>query len=617
MSKARSVFWVVMSVSVGTVVSVPVLIGTTWAATMPSWNAPKVQQSAEQQQLKPWAPPIRAGNRTQSTATRFRPAIRSPFRTWEKLWAVIWWGSRVSAPVQSAVTVRNQSICRGDMNRQIGSIVEQTVRAINAGKDGDAAKLLARFQDRLMCLDIKSMWTIDFVMAAFMANASMLPPMQRDQAVKGMLNIALLVFDQIQYTGRSYSLPVFFYHRKQVSRALENYSGKELGLWFYDYSSGTMRRYTFDRKQPGFSNGLMAMISRPSRFANGACSITEMVGQGFRCNGVPGGKSGGGGGAGASASAGGQLSCMTAAASMSGMQRQMSCMARAGSGGNSVSSWMARARPSINMRGVLDDFCSGRTGEDPVSPVDAASHDESLFDTAKKAWNDFTTSLFSGSDSNAGQSGNNQKSGSSMTVDMDCVANSWGEESAKSCTTITLANFDNGSSSNMPADGGTVDGTGGCRASTNAIARANRLFKCTGSGGRPGSGGAGGPLAGQNAPGTRSMPAPGSAGGAGGMSGLMACAVQGGSLVRTSMNDRRCSQSMCTPGQSCSCNGGGGSAPAEVRQQIQRTIFSPNRSNIGARDPRPDSDVGGAPRFGGAGDPATNPFGGKSPGGGR
>jgi len=163
--------------------------------------------------------------------------------------------------------------------------------------------------------------------------------------------------------------------------------------------------------------------------------------------------------------------------------------------------------------------------------------------------------------------------------------------------------------------GGGANGV--CGNSTNAVARANALFNCTGAGG--GAPSAGRALGGQNAPGTRSMPQPGSGVGGGGMSGLMACAVQGGSLVRTSMNDRRCRQSMCAPGQSCSCNGGGGGTPPVVRQQVQRTLNNPNNPNIGARDPRVGGAVGGAPRWGGPRGVGGgfNPLGGKGPRGGR
>ena len=601
--------------------------GPARAGNMPGWSAPTVQPSATQRQLKRVTPSHRTGNRLQPAAMRSHPRV-SQFQTWEQLWGAVWRSSRASAPVQAAATVRSHSICQGDMNSQIDSIVVQTVRAINARKNGDAARLLAQFQDKLLCLDVKSMWTLDFLMAAFMANASMLPSQQRNQAVKGMLNMMLLVFDQIQYTGRSYSLPVLFHMRGHVQRALANYSGHELGLWFYDYQSGAMQRYTFDQKQPQFSNGLMKMISVPARFANGACSITEMVGQGFKCGGIPGSKSGGGGG-GMPASAGGQLACMTAAASMSGVQGQMRCMVRSGGGGNSVGSWMSRARPSINMRGVLDGFCSGTTSEPPTPKVyeeNPAEHSESglcgpgtVCRAAVNIWESVGSWLSgSSSDSSSGETASSGGSGRQLTEEQkrklddfsaaddaeDRRINREVEEWRKR-TDPTRA----GGASGMSAE------SSGCGASTNAVARANRLFSCTGTGGgRPGSSG---PLTGQNAPGARSMPAPGSSGGGGGMSGLMACAVQGGSLVRMSMNDRRCQQSMCAPGQSCSCNGGGGSAPAAAQEQVQRTIFSPNRANIGARDPRPDSGVGGAPRWGGAGGPVTGPFGGRGPTGGR
>jgi len=321
------------------------------------------------------------------------------------------------------------------------------------------------------------------------------------------------------------------------------------------------------------------------------------------------------------ASSGGQLACMSAAASVSGLGGELRCMARAGGGtGGSIGSWMARARPSLHMRGILDDFCTGRTGSDPANPYGLKTFPEgdAQHEEAKKkgAWARFKAWVNSKLDyTSGGDSGSAPDAG---TPDAGIPP----EKKAG------LSNFIDDkpapelddADETRPGGSGLSEDASGCGASTNAVARANRLFSCTGTGGgRPGSGGSTSPLAGQNAPGTQSMPAPGSAGGyagGGGMSGLMSCAVQGGSLVRTSLNDSRCSQSMCPPDQSCSCEGGGG-APAEIRGQVRRGIFSPNRPGIGARDPRPDdTGTGGAPIWGGAG-PSTDPLGGSGPTGGR
>ncbi len=594
------------------------------AGNMPGWDGPAVQAPASQQQPRWATTPERTANRPQVTATRARPGA-SPFRTWEQLWGAVWSRAR-SIPIQTAATVRNHSVCRGDISDRIGTLAVQTARAINAGRDGDAARFLARFQDKLMCLNVKSMWGMDLTMAAFLAKATQLPARQRDQAMKGFLNMALLVFDQIQYTGRSYSLPVLYHTRGHVQRVLAGYSGQELGLWFYDYQSGAMQRHTFDQKNSQFRDGLLGMVSRPGRFAQGACSTTAMVGHGFRCRGIRGGRARGWAGR-MHATSGGRLACMTAAASAGGMQGQLRCMARAGGGGGSIGSWMARAKPSLNIRGVLDGFCSGATSEPPK--LDEYEENPVEHSEAKKKgwWASFMDSLdimeTGGSDSSRGGSGSAGRSQGGLRewteADTESFLQENREREARARAMEQKKNYKLDEFKWQPGrDSSMSEDSSGCGDPTNAVARANRLFNCTGmGGGRPGSGGSTGPLVGQNAPGTRSIPQPGSAGGAGGMSGLMSCAMQGGSLVRTSMNDRRCQQSMCAPGQDCACNGGGGSASPEVQGQVQRSVFSPNRPNIGARDPRPDSGVGGVPRWGGAGGPAADPLGGKGPGGER
>ncbi|MFQ5736502.1 MAG: hypothetical protein ACE5GY_06515 [Thermodesulfobacteriota bacterium] len=559
-----------------------------------------------------------AGRRTLRGARRRGKRARpARFRNYEELWSAVWKRGESTYRLRAAVTVRNVPLCAGDVAGRINAIVMDTARSIIARKYGDAARSLAEFQDRLMCLDVKSMQALDFMMAAFMANATELPAKQRRKAVKGVLNAMLLVFDQIQYTGRSYSLPVLYHMRGHVDRALATYSGEELGLWFYDYGSGAMVRRTFGARDARFKNGLMGMLSNPGRFRNGECTMLEMASQGFSCGGVPGlGSGGGGGGGGMPASSGGALGCMTSAAAAGGLHGQLQCMAKAGGTGGFDA---GKGHPGLSMNGILDGFCTGATSKDPPQ-LEWFKKDKSVEHSKakKKGW---WTSLKASLDITSSDSGSAPDAG---TPDGGAKYTPEQIENMKKIPSLTAEErrIDREAEEwrKRTAPKSISEDASGCGASTNAVARANRLFSCTGIGGGA-PGGDGGPLAGQNAPGTRSTPAPGSSGGyssGGGMSGLMSCAAQGGSLVRTSMNDKRCSQSMCAPGQSCSCNGGGSATP-EMKEQVRRGIFSPNRPNVGAKDPRPDdTGVGGNPTWGGGGSgPSTNPFGGRGTRGGR
>lgn len=311
------------------------------------------------------------------------------------------------------------------------------------------------------------------------------------------------------------------------------------------------------------------------------------------------------------AAGGGMLGCMTAAAVSGGLHGHLQCMVRSGSGGGFDA---GKGHPGIMMKGVLDGFCGGKTGEDPAdefTQVRPSDHEN-----ASKAGKSILDNFLSWFSENNSSSETAQTDGGPSAQRKECMKDFSGHNPG--CVK-KLEKYDESKGSSrgkgMSANAGT-----GCGAATNAVARANRLFNCSGVGSNGRAGGRGGPFSGSKSPGTRSKPQAGSGGGAGGsgMSGLMSCAMQGGSLVRTSMNDRRCSHSMCAPGQNCACDGGGGSAPPEVRRQVQRSIFSPNRANVGAKDPQPGGGASGGPVWGGGrSGPTGNPFGGRGPQGGR
>ncbi len=597
--------------SLGVMVVLLGIAGLVEAGNIPQWGTGATAQRA--------GGPAGAAPGRPASVSRARKAIGD--RTWSSAWNSVWATVAPRYRVQAAQTVRNLRVCRGDMAATIHSIVAGTIRSINHRRYGDAVRNLAAFQDKLMCLDARSMRNLDFIMAAFFARASMLPPREREKALKGALNLALLVFDQVQYTGRSSLLPVLHAMRRDIDKALATYDGKELGIWLHDYRSGTMQRQTFDQNRDRrFLNGLMAMIREPSRFGKGECSMLEMAAQGFSCGGMPGlgGGGGGGGGGGMPPTQAGQLGCMTAAAMQAGLHGQLSCMVKSGAGKGRFDP--NKGRPGLNVS-VLDQYCAGKTSQDSgsggKSDKSSAKHEnankvgEGVLDFFSKMLDRWTGGSESKSEG-SGKSGGGSGSGKGRTV------RPWTPEDTKKLLEEQrgrkkgpLDDFgkDFKGSRGYSPDGG---GAGACSSATNAMVRANALFNCSGAG--SGAPGRLGPGPGQNAPGTRIMPAPGSSGSGGG-GGLMACAVQGGGLVRTSMNDNRCQQAMCSPGQTCSCNARGVNATPEMREAARRSVFRPNRTFI--RDPRPGSD-GGFPGGGGGAGGSSSPTapGGKGPRGG-
>ncbi len=417
--------------------------------------------------------------------------------------------------------------------------------------------------------------------------------------------------------------------RKDIGRALATYNGKELGIWLYDFRSGAMQRQTFDsHRDRRFLNGLMTMIGDPARFGRGECSLLEMSGQGFSCGGRAGmGSSGGGGGGGGMPpTQGGQLGCMTAAAMQAGQHGRLSCMVKHGGGKGRFDP--NKAHPALTVS-VLDKFCAGKTSEDSDYGgfLNRWSSDHPNADDVGESILSRIFGWLLGGKQGNGSSGSGSGGGGKLrqwteedtrallreqrqrnaAMHQDRPLRQWTEEDTQALLEEQRKRNNIQGSRGYSADGA---GTGACSSATNAMVRANALFNCSGAGsGAPGRLAGAGP----KGPGTRIMPAPGSSGSGGG--GLMACAVQGGGLVRTSMNDSRCQQAMCTPGQTCSCNGRGVSATPEMREAARRSVFRPSRTLI--RDSGPDG-RGGIPGTGGGAGGGSGPTapGGKGPRGG-
>ncbi len=607
--------------------------GEVQAGNQPTWGAKPVQPAFQPRPVRPAGP---AYNRQAAG----RQQVRQPrVITWEGLWTDALKEVLKKYPIQVAGSVRGKQVCqvgrrpsdvalgparpRNASDLGIRQILIDYTRALDSRRYGDATRMLGLFQDRLLCLNVQSAQALDRAMASYLFLAArLLKGRERDMALRGAFNPVLLVFDQIQYTGRSWSLPMLYGNRSLLRRAMAGFDGKKMGLWFYDYRSGGLIRRTFDRSDRQFIDGLMTALSRPGRFGNGACSILEMAATGFNCGGIPGlGGDGGGGGA-AMPGRSGMLGCMTQVAMSAGLHGQMSCLVRAGGGGQTVPD----ATPSLQVRGVLDQACTmSEEGEGGITlqkweddPKNGAQHPESpdAYDRFMNAY-DKTPGFLAGvkagfdavfydtpepaSTANAGSAGGRTISGEKL----EAMTHFDDDRSPPA-----LQNFPEGGSSRRTVDGG----GGGCGDATNAAARMASLFRCSGAGaGAPDAGGA---ISGQAGTGPRSMPAPGSGGGmaSGGMSGPGACSMQSGGSVNVGLLGRQCQSMLLGPDQSC----GGGTASPEIIQGVQRTIFSPNRPGTGARDPRPGGAVGGAPAWGGGGAaPGTSPFGGKAPGGNR
>ncbi len=594
------------------------LAGDVFAGNQPNWGTAPVapRPVVQPRQVQPRAP-------GRNTPTIRNMNQRTRAISWEGLWKLALEETTRKHPIRVAGSVADKSVCRvaggadivfgpsraGNANELgIRQLLVDFTRSLASRRYGDATRLLGLFQDRLLCLNTESVQALDMAFASYLQMAGAhLKPQERDMAFRGAFNPALLVFDQIQYTGRSWTLPILYGQRTEIRSAMAGFDGKNMGLWFFDYRTGSLIRRTFDATDHRFLDGLLDAIQRPGRFGNGACSILEMAATGFNCGGVPGLGDGGGGGGGAAAPSGsGMLGCMTQAALASGMHGQMICMVRAAGGGNQVPD----ATPTLQINGgVLDQACVMSEDSDSGAPAwlgnyedgdptqNAPKHQESpsawnLFSQAYDSADGFLAGISAGIDavmnasdsSSASSSSSSASSASSSSsgglkpgTDLDSLMYDW-DVGDQGDTSAKLKWWPEGSSQR------TVDGGGGgCGDSTNAVNRVSALFRCSGAGGG-GAAAVSGPSGGPAGTGPRGMPAPGGAGASGGgMSGAGVCSMQSGGTVRVRLLGKQCQSMMVGPDQEC----GGGAAPPEVIQSVRRSIFSPNRPMTGARDPRP------------------------------
>ncbi|HKK05457.1 MAG TPA: hypothetical protein VKA50_06370 [Gammaproteobacteria bacterium] len=531
----------------------------------------------------------------------------SHYRQWRPLWRYVWSRTEKVYDMRPAPTVAGTRNCPANLD--IGRIVEQTIDAVSRRRSGDVVNRLGQFQSRLLCLSVDGAHGVDFALSAFDLFAVRdLRGREREEAVAGTFNLGLLAFDAIQYSGRSWWLPVMSYERGTVSSVLRHYPGRQLGLWLYDVERGSLQQLKFGGNDWHVYTGLMHAFAHPGVFDRGECSLLGMAAEGFSCGrggadnrsmGSGTGSGGGGGGLGMGGGSGGATSCMIEATMQTGSLGTLSCMARAGGLGGSHMPTTAAGH--VQMRGVIDSQCavSDGPGKAPKLPDYNAKKSGSAHPNANKVGRGIVSAFLhwlSGGGGGGGSSKPAKGSGGhgSHTLHTWTSADTARLQANKAAHKAKLEAMKKraaerhhlkkfhggGSGRSFGGSGGSACGGHG----TNAAMQVAASFACTGGGSARGGRSASGPrFPGAGGGGPFAMPgSPG--GGAGAPSGLLQCSMQGGQLVRASRNDKRCAQSYCAQGGQCSCNGSGGSAPSSVTASGRRKVTSPNNANNGAMD---------------------------------
>jgi hypothetical protein len=545
--------------------------------------------------LPAWAaaagpPPVSA------QAQRLAPQLT----TWDALWDASWQRAAFYYRIEAASTTLPDRACQGNLGLDV--LVKNTILAISFRKYGDAARFMAEFQDRSQCLTREGSRGLEFALAMYVHRAvTSLPLPQAQIAVQGVMNLGMQAFDQLQYTGQSWWLPMVNIDNARIQTLMANYPRRDLGLWIYDFDRGMM-------VQSGFQDGLDRLIwamQRIDNFGRGGCNLLNMSGTGFICpdKGSPGG-GGKGGGSGLQMPPGGipsnGVSCVLASVNASGARGQFACMSRAIAGMmfDPRTAGADLAKQASQQPGIRDKFCSmsaeGDTTTTTTTTSTTTTKEPGAWDKLKDA---------------AGKVKDVAVSIVSAVFDktppvVDTLAQAASPEGADAARGVLQILEAKSATSNLADTGDTEayyaarqgrvttdpqankrtitgDGTqagGGCGAGSNAAARAKTLYACTmGSDMTPRTPNDG--RGGVRTPGLGGFPKPNPtvalfdpSQAAGPISGAMSCQMQGGDLARASLNDQRCATMHCVQGEACACNGPtgiGAGQPMERNQPLR------------------------------------------------
>ena len=547
---------------------------------------------------------------------------------WEQSWAAAWARATTYYRIQAASTVVNDPMCQGDLG--FHPRIAELTRAIADRRYGEATRLISVVQDKSMCLGLEGARGLEFALAGFVHRAvTELSGADSQIAVHGALNVGTLVFDQLQYTRRSYWLPMMKFHADKLAPIIARYPKAEFGFLVFDWSRNSL--------STGVDPMLMAASMRDfNNYADGTCSMLEMAGAGFRCKGWVGQNGLGGAGAGGSGGAGGGLpsipsgnasvACVASAARSTGVRGQLACAAKAVAGvtfdprsttaQDLLQQGLAGGSPGIHDPGCTLSQDAGNVGGN--TDLTAAKKEPTTWDKIKDAASkaggvvidvvvsifDMTPPLISdlkplasaeGSDAARGGLQAAQAISAQNALMTDDAAESYQKKRDGRVMTDPQANQRTVNNTNDPLGG---RGGGGCSNGSNAARRAHALFDCITSGGTmPTNRGPNNPLIARPDPDQVQTPA----------TGAMACMMNGGDLPRSGVDDPKCAMARCAPGAAaCPCDklgGAGGLGLGGTPTQPITATTSPHCAEppCGSLLPKsPGVVIGGGPNGGGS-----------------
>lgn len=498
-------------------------------------------------------------------------------------WREIMQKSRAGQGIEIATTMKAEPACVDAP--QLLDAVPHAIVAMNSKRYGDYVNVLATFQRRLLCLNAKSVRTIDALLAAYLAGAtgSMSAPEAR-KVRRGLFNLGLLTFDQLQSSGASFWWQIIAMRENEYKEILRQYPAKELGIFAYDVRFGELKRIRLNNAAELMLDALM----RSEDLFSKHCYIGDMVQKskkkkhGIKTNidasllqcGSNDSPSGADSNNIGKSNIPSRMSCLVAVVNSTGVRGQISCVRKVF---DSLGPDVRNPRPGeADLKGVPDRMCALSQPDGGTAPKNddkTAIDMESEKNVLEKLWDSVKDAVLPEPLSLAEKFASEEAAVTSGTVLKvqqeawfkdhlaDIPAERVAEEREKwnNMTTEERQKFIKETNATKPKGRPVVDGptTGDpCSDPTGAYARTQAAYQCL----------MGEAIRGRTAPSGPPGPRPSMRGGAIGLSvnpeheefqpsAAMSCFMQGGENIRLNVVDSRCAVARCADPDNCTCNG--------------------------------------------------------------
>jgi hypothetical protein len=292
---------------------------------------------------------------------------------WSETWGQIRKAAQSGQLIQVAKTRANDAGCTDA--RKLLDAIPLLAAAMDAGRYGDALKILAQFQTHLLCLNQESIVVVDFLLAFYSSDGvSKLGDKDEDRLLHALFQLGLLTFDQVTDTENSTWWMMVVGRKKQFWRSLDTYP-EDFGIYTFNIEDSRLERLN----APGAHRLMMDAMLNSSELFQKKCYLGEMKDKSSLPQQAAGladaaqtacGARGQADGKGSSKSGGGVvgevgqfLGCVVDAAGNQGLRKQFHCVQKAVAGVTPQVSDLLKF-PSVRLSGLPDRACMLSDEED-------------------------------------------------------------------------------------------------------------------------------------------------------------------------------------------------------------------------------------------------------------